>query len=80
MSFEEQMVIVGKFLKDRGVEPGHGIKEIYAAILTGNVINIKDGGLDWKDSNGTSVNSSLPELTSGGDHYTNGLKFLQSKC
>ena len=79
MSFEEQMVIVGKFLKDRGVEPGHGIKEIYAAILTGNVINIKDGGLDWKDSNGTSVNSSLPELTSGGDHYTNGLKFLQSK-
>ena len=39
MTFEEQMGVTN-FLKDRGVQPGHGAKEIYAAIFTGNVSNL----------------------------------------
>ena len=76
MSFEEQMTgPVFRYLKDRGVRPGHTVQEIYAAILTGNVANISKGGLDWKDSFGTSVRGALPSLTSGG-HYQNALRFL----
>ena len=38
MTFEEQIKgPVVRYLKDRGVKKGHGVKEIYAAILTGNV-------------------------------------------
>ena len=76
MSFEEQMVgPVYRYLKARGVRPGHTAQEIYAAILTGNVANISQGGLDWKDSFGTSVRNSLPGLTRGG-HYRNARRFL----
>jgi len=76
MSFEEQILgPVVAYLKARGVKPGHGVKEIYAAILTGNVSNIARGGLDWKDSFGTSVRGALPSLTSGG-HYRNATRFL----
>jgi hypothetical protein len=75
-SFEEQVLgPVVKYLKARGVKPGHGVQELYAAILTGNVANIKQGGLDWKDSFGTSVRGALPSLTKGG-HYRNAVKFL----
>lgn len=75
-SFEEQVLgPVVKYLKARGVKPGHGVQEIYAAILTGNVANIEQGGLDWKDSFGTSVRGALPSLTKGG-HYRNAVKFL----
>ncbi len=78
MSFEEQISgPVVQYLKDRGVKPGHGVKEIYAAILTGNVSTIEEGGLDWKDSNNTSVNSALKDLLPGGGHYKKGLRFLQ---
>lgn len=77
MSFEQQILgPVVRYLKDRGVQPGHGVKEIYAAILTGNVANIAEGGLDWKDANGTSVRGALPSLTKGG-HYRNAVRFLQ---
>ena len=77
MSFEEQMTgPVFRFLKDRGVRPGHTVQEIYAAILTGNVSNIAKGGLDWKDSNGTSVRNALPRLSVGGGHYENALRFM----
>ena len=77
MSFEEQMTgPVYRFLKDRGVKPGHTVQEIYAAILTGNVANIAKGGLDWKDSNGTSVRNALPRLSVGGGHYENALRFI----
>lgn len=77
MSFEEQVLgPVVRYLKARGVRPGHTAKEVYAAILTGNVANIKDGGLDWKDSNGTSVRKALPSLTNGG-HYQNAIRFLR---
>lgn len=75
-SFEQQVLgPVVKYLKARGVKPGHGVQELYAAILTGNVANIKNGGLDWKDSFGTSVRGALPSLTKGG-HYRNAVKFL----
>jgi hypothetical protein len=77
MSFEQQVLgPVVRYLKARGVKPGHGAKEIYAAILTGNVGNIADGGLDWADSNGTSVRKALPSLTKGG-HYQNAVRFLR---
>jgi len=77
MNFEQQVLgPVVRYLKARGVKPGHGAKEIYAAILTGNVDNIAQGGLDWKDSNGTSVRKALPSLTKGG-HYQNAVRFLR---
>jgi hypothetical protein len=76
-SFEQQVLgPVVKYLKDRGVKPGHGAKEIYAAILTGNVANLARGGIDWKDANGTSVRGALPSLTSG-QHRQNAIRFLQ---
>jgi len=79
MRFEDQVLgPVVRYLKARGVKPGHGAKEIYAAILTGNVANIAQGGLDWKDSNGTSVRKALPSLTKGG-HYQNAVRFLSGK-
>ena len=83
MTFEEQMVAVTSFLKDRGVRPGHGPKEIYAAIFTGDVINLtkknKEGkfGADWTDSNGTTVNKALPNLLKGGSKYKMAIDFLQ---
>jgi len=77
MNFEQQVLgPVVRYLKARGVKPGHGAQEIYAAILTGNVANIAQGGLDWKDSNGTSVRKALPSLTKGG-HYQNAVRFLR---
>jgi hypothetical protein len=76
MGFEQQVLgPVVRYLKARGVRPGHGVQEIYAAILTGNVSNISRGGLDWKDANGTSVRKALPSLTKGG-HYQNAVRFL----
>jgi len=77
MTFEEQMVAVTSFLKDRGVRPGDGAKEIYAAIFTGNVANLDKGGADWEDSNGTTVNKALPNLLSGGSKYKMAIDFLQ---
>lgn len=77
MTFEEQMVAVTSFLKDRGVRPGDGAKEIYAAIFTGNVSNLDKGGADWEDSNGTTVNKALPGLIEGGSKYQMGIDFLQ---
>jgi len=76
MTFEEQMVAVTSFLKDRGVRPGHGSKEIYAAIFTGNVSNLDKGGADWSDSNGTTVNKALPNLSEGGSKYKMAIDFL----
>ena len=76
MTFEEQMVAVTSFLKDRGVRPGHGPKEIYAAIFTGNVSNLDKGGADWSDSNGTTVNKALPNLSEGGSKYKMAIDFL----
>ena len=77
MTFEEQMAAVTSFLKDRGVQPGHGPKEIYAAIFTGNVSNLDRGGADWADSNGTTVNKALPNLLKGGSKYKMAIDFLQ---
>jgi hypothetical protein len=78
MGFEQQVLgPVVRYLKDRGVKPGHGVKEIYAAILTGNVKTIAKGGLNYEDSFGTSVRGALPSLTKGG-HYRNAVKFLTS--
>ena len=80
MSFEEQMLgPVVRYLKDRGVKPGHGVKELYAAILTGNVSTLDTDGLTRKDSFGTSVESALPELIQGGSHYNNALDFLSEQ-
>ena len=77
MTFEEQITgPVVRYLKDRGVKPGHGVKEIYAAILTGNVSTLQSDGLTRTDSFGTSVESALPELSQGGSHYNNALDFL----
>ena len=77
MTFEEQVLgPVVRYLKDRGVKPGHGVKEIYAAILTGNVSTLQTNGLKRKDSFGTSVESALPKLSQGGSHYNNALDFL----
>lgn len=77
MGFEAQVLgPVVSYLKARGVKPGHGVQEIYAAILTGNVANIARGGLDWTDSFGTSVRKALPSLTKGG-HYQNAVRFLR---
>lgn len=77
MRFEEQVLgPVVRYLQARGVKPGHGAQEIYAAILTGNVANIQKGGLDWKDSFGTSVRGALPSLTRG-RHYQNAVRFLR---
>ena len=77
MSFEDQMIAVTNFLRDRGVQPGHGAKEIYAAIFTGNVSNLDRGGANWEDSNGTTVNKALPNLLSGGSKYQMAIDFLQ---
>ena len=80
MTFEEQMEIVVRFLKDRGVKPGHGVKEIYAAVFTGNVYNLnKEGGADREDSYGTTVNKALPNLIVGGSKYKMAIDFLQQK-
>ena len=80
MSFEEQMLgPVVRYLKDRGVKPGHGVKELYAAILTGNVSTLDTDGLTRKDSFGTSVESALPELNQGGSHYNNAIDFLSEQ-
>ena len=80
MTFEEQMLgPVVRYLKDRGVKKGHGVKEIYAAILTGNVSTLQSNGLTRKDSFGTSVESALPELSQGGSHYKNALDFLSEQ-
>ena len=80
MTFEEQVLgPVVAFLKDRGVKPGHGVKEVYAAILTGNVSTLDTDGLTRTDSFGTSVEKALPSLSEGGSHYSNGLDFLQEK-
>ncbi len=80
MTFEEQMKgPVVRYLKDRGVKKGHGVKEIYAAILTGNVSTLQSDGLKRKDSFGTSVESALPELNQGGSHYKNALDFLSEQ-
>ena len=77
MTFEEQIKgPVVAFLKARGVKPGHGVKEIYAAILTGNVSTLESDGLTRTDAFGTSVQSALPELSQGGSHYKKGLDFL----
>jgi len=77
MSFEKQMLgPVVRYLKDRGVKPGHGVKELYAAILTGNVSTLDTDGLTRTDSFGTSVKSALPKLSQGGSHYNNALDFL----
>tara|TARA_B100001057_G_scaffold141044_1_gene140788 strand:+ start:3961 stop:6321 length:2361 start_codon:yes stop_codon:yes gene_type:complete len=77
MTFEEQMLgPVVRYLKDRGVKKGHGVKEIYAAILTGDVSTLQSDGLTRTDSFGTSVESALPELSQGGSHYKNALDFL----
>jgi len=76
-SFEQQMLgPVVRYLKARGVKPGHGAQEIYAAILTGEVSNIARGGLDWRDSNGTTVRNSLPSLTKGVD-YKAAVRFMR---
>jgi hypothetical protein len=76
-SFEQQMLgPVVRYLKARGVKPGHGAQEIYAAILTGEVSNIARGGLDWPDSNGTTVRNSLPNLTKGVD-YKAAVRFMR---
>jgi LysM repeat protein/ribosomal 30S subunit maturation factor RimM len=80
MSFEEQLLgPVVRYLKDRGVKRGHGVKELYAAILTGNVSTLDTDGLTRKDSFGTSVESALPELNKGGSHYNNALDFLSEQ-
>ena len=80
MTFEEQMLgPVVRYLKDRGVKKGHGVKEIYAAILTGNVSTLNSDGLTRTDSFGTSVESALPELGQGGSHYNNALDFLSEE-
>jgi len=76
-TFEEQVLgPVYRFLKDRGVKPGHGAKEIYAAILTGNVDTLRTNGLDRPDSNGTTVRNSLPNLTKGVD-YKAAVRFMR---
>ena len=79
MSFQDQVKAVVQFLKDRGVKPGHGPKEIYAAVFTGHVGNIENGGLDWVDANGTTVNKALKDLLPGGGHYEKAVQFLQQK-
>ena len=80
MTFEEQILgPVVRYLKDRGVKKGHGVKEIYAAILTGNVSTLQTDGLKRKDSFGTSVESALPNLNQGGSHYNNALDFLSEQ-
>jgi hypothetical protein len=79
MSFQDQVKAAVQFLKDRGVKPGHGPKEIYAAVLTGHVSNIEKGGLDWVDANGTTVNKALKDLMPGGGHYKKGVQFLQQQ-
>jgi len=79
MSFQDQVKPTVQFLKDRGVKPGHGPKEMYAAVLTGHVANIKKGGLDWVDANGTTVNKALKDLLPGGGHYEKGVQFLQQQ-
>ena len=79
MSFQDQMKAAVQFLKDRGVKPGHGPKEMYAAVLTGHVANIEKGGLNWVDANGTTVNKALKDLLPGGGHYEKGVQFLQQQ-
>ena len=79
MSFQEQVKAAVQFMKDRGVKPGHGPKEMYAAVLTGHVSNIKKGGLDWVDANGTTVNKALKDLLPGGGHYEKGVQFLKQQ-
>lgn len=71
-TFEEQVRgPVYRYLKDRGVRPGMGAKNIYAAILTGRAT----GNIHARDSFGTSVSNALPGITRGG-HRQNALRFL----
>jgi hypothetical protein len=81
-TFEQQMLgPVVRYLKARGVKPGHGAKEVYAAILTGHVDNIARGGLDWSDNpadpaRGTTVRKALPDLERGVD-YKAAVRFMR---
>jgi hypothetical protein len=81
-TFEQQMLgPVVRYLKARGVKPGHGAKEVYAAILTGHVDNIARGGLDWSDNpadpaRGTTVRKALPDLERGVD-YKAAVRFMK---
>ena len=81
-NFEDQMLnAVVPYLKDRGVKPGMGIKELYLAILTGYATRRGKtaGNPDALDDFGTSVNNALSDpkkLGFGGEHYVSAKKFL----
>jgi hypothetical protein len=74
-SFEEQMIAVERFLRDRGVRPGMGRADIYSAILAGNVRANRNS----RDAFGTSVNAALSrsdQLGIGGAHEQKARRFL----
>lgn len=68
---EQWATAIASYLKDAGVKPGMGVKDIYGAVLTGHVDPAK---YDIKDSNGTSVNNSVADLQ--GKHTQAGTAWL----
>ncbi|CAB4124800.1 hypothetical protein UFOVP63_31 [uncultured Caudovirales phage] len=71
MTFDEQMPAVVAYLKDNGVKPGMGLKDIYSTILTG-----APGNYTMSDVNG-SVNDHSVRI--GNSHYGNADKFLNTQ-
>lgn len=69
MTFEEQMVAVEGFLRDRGVKPGMGISEIYRTINGGN----PNASLNASDGNGT-IAEHIQRIER--NHYGNADRFL----
>lgn len=48
---------IAGYFKDRGLQPGASIKDVYSTILTGS-----PGNYNATDSNGTNVNNAVPRI------------------
>ena len=57
-SITDQVNAAGKYLADRGVKPGHGMTNIYSAILHGDA----NSGFNVRDKNGTSASSGAQRM------------------
>ena len=68
----EQMPHIEKWVLGRGFKPGMGVKRLYATILGGN----PDANMDLPDSNQTTVNNSIRNLTRGGKNYNYAMQVL----
>lgn len=74
MTFDDQMIAVESFLKDRGLKPGMGLPHIYSIINAGS---LKNGEPRWNasDGNGT-VRTHIDRIAA--QHYSTADRILGS--